>query len=545
MNVKKIKSLKFFFIIYLITSIINEINGFKCGSDFLEEKVGVINITHLENKNQENIYEDFSPIKIIVDYSNFNKTDSMTEETLSHAKLLIEDTIKEIEKFLGIQHRAINLRGYNRTIKEYCQITEIGKDYETYLIDNDVIVFPLFDESIGSNTLAAARYCLISNTNYRPIAGVLYINPWLSFNKKNTELYMKYLLIHEITHILVFSYNLFQRLGMINVDNETSIVYINSPKVLSKAKEHFNCSSLKGLPLENQGRAGAVGSHWETRYMLGDYMISNEYSDNVISDITLAVFEDSGYYRVKYYSGGLFKFGKNKGCDFFDKKCIIDGIPIFDEFCVSSNQPKCSPSRISKGRCQILNYTSIPAQYQYFENPNIGGFLYADYCPVSYSSNDDNNYFPTNCQFGISSLSEYGEKIGNNSFCFISSLIPYYFSTDLEVTTHAICYRVGCNKNTRQIIVYIGSLSVNCPTDGGNVTFSNFRGRIICPKYSELCNTDTTPLCNEMFDCLNRQIKSDYNEKQKENFTIFRSKSSFINLFFILRINLLLFIMMT
>ena len=111
-------------------------------------------------------------------------------------------------------------------------------------------------------------------------------------------------------------------------------IYGNSPKVLNKARQHFNCASLIGVPLEDQGETGSVGSHWEARYMLSYYMISTEYFDTTISDITLALFEDSGYYQVNYYSGGLFKFGKNEGCNFFNKKCIINGVTSFpNEFC--------------------------------------------------------------------------------------------------------------------------------------------------------------------------------------------------------------------
>ena len=40
--------------------------------------------------------------------------------------------------------------------------------------------------------------------------------------------------------------------------------------------------------------------------MLGDYMISSDYIEIIISDITLAYFEDTGFYKVNYYTGGLF-----------------------------------------------------------------------------------------------------------------------------------------------------------------------------------------------------------------------------------------------
>jgi hypothetical protein len=129
--------------------------------------------------------------------------------------------------------------------------------------------------------------------------------------------------------------------------------------------------------------------------------------------------------------------------------------------------------------------------------------------------------------------------MGNNSFCFVSSLIPYSIF-ELNITTHAICYKTGCNRNTKQVTVYIGSSSIDCPTNGGNVTFPDFRGRIICPKYSDICNTSSTTLCNEMFNCLSNKVKSgeeysDNNENRTKNegYTIFRSHSSSTNIKFI------------
>lgn len=74
------------------------------------------------------------------------------------------------------------------------------------------------------------------------------------------------------------------------------VSFINSPKVLTAARQHFNYPSLNGVPLENQGGTGSTGSHLESRYMLGDYTISSDYFDHVISDIALALFEDSGIY---------------------------------------------------------------------------------------------------------------------------------------------------------------------------------------------------------------------------------------------------------
>ena len=65
---------------------------------------------------------------------------------------------------------------------------------------------------------------------------------------------------------------------------------------------------------------GSALSHWEQRILLGDYMGAVIYQEEmVISEITLALLEDSGWYKINYYTGGLMRFGKNKGCDFMKK----------------------------------------------------------------------------------------------------------------------------------------------------------------------------------------------------------------------------------
>jgi leishmanolysin len=341
---------------------------------------------------------------------------------------------------------------------------------------------------------------------------------------------MKNLLLHEMTHILVFHPYLLEDLNMITKRN--SVYYVSSTNVVLKARQHFNCPTMIGVPLENQGGESSAGSHWEARHMLGDYMISTDYIDIVLSDITIAMFEDSGFYEVEYYSGGLFKYGKNKGCDFINKKCIAQSGPLFeDEFCVTPNEPMCSSSRTFKGLCRIYEYSSsIPSEYQYFSNPKYGGFMPANYCPVADSELSKTDYYPTSCKIGSSELSsDYGEIIGDNSFCFISSLLP--INSNNDVSSQAICYRVECDNNNKQIIVNIGSSSITCQTSGGTVTNpSGFKGSLKCPKYIDICSFEGNIICNGMFDCLNKNVKTSqdsYNyDESNENFINYRQPNS-------------------
>ena len=422
----------------------------------------------------------------------------------------------------------INLRIELIIIKENCEIENIDRNYQDFFLSSDLVIFPSFDSTLPKIALASAGMCMFLTQSVRPIFGVLNINPNLSFSIKNSDLYMKILILHELTHVLVFSPDLFELLGMTTkqIFDGSLVSVINTPKVLAVARQHYNCKSLTGIPLENQGSTGSAGSHWESRYMLGDYMISTDYMDNVISDITLALFEDSKIYKVNYYSGGLFKFGKNMGCSFFDKKCIEGGSTDFkEEFCTKKDEYFCSRSKINKGKCIINEFSkTIPDRYRYFDKDNLGGYEAANYCPVSNNIEKNGDYYPLNCRVGTSTFSsEYGEIIGNSSFCFISSLLPN--NSNINPSDRAICYKVECDSDNLKIIVNIGNNKVYCPTEGGIIDNpSGFKGTINCPEYYEICGQETEKegdICNDMFDCIHKKaetnIKSFKNLDQGNN----------------------------
>ena len=482
-----------------------------CGTDKLKLNLNSLKVPSKEKriaKLSKLNAGNYEPIKIGYDFSTLNKPSSMSNTIFNNIKSLLQETREYISKFLQVVHQNIDISDYFNDIIDVCEVSYIGSDYSNFLVKNDLIIWPFF-EDLDEGVIAAAAPCLIEHDTMRPIGGILYINKKLDFNIQNAEIYMKNILIHEITHILVFHPFFFYNLDLIGTRG--SINYISSPKVLEQARKHFGCDNLRGIVLENQGGVGSIGSHWESRYMLGDYMISTDYPDVAISDITLALFEDSGFYKVNYYSGGLFKFGKNKGCDFFDTKCIVNGKATFDEFCNVKDEPKCSSSRTLKSSCFIYDYESlIPYEYRYFGNSYKGGFWPADYCPVALEIFFDGteDYFPTHCQLGTSTLSkEYGETIGKNSFCFMSSLLPE--SSSNEISQMAICYEVECDTNNNNIIVKLGNENIICPTEGGLIdNISGFKGSINCPKYSDICN-DNGQICNEMFSCFDELSKKD------------------------------------
>ena len=191
----------------------------------------------------------------------------MSSSIFETVKTILKETRNEFSKILQVQHNDIDLTGAAEDIMEGCLLSTIGEGYEDFLIDNDLIIFPMFD-TLPSGVLAAAAPCLLHPETNRPVGGIVYINNNLDLGKTNTNFYMKNILLHEITHILVFHPTFFNYFNMITTYNGVS--YINSPKVLEKAKEHFGCSTIQRIALENDGGEGSAGSHWESRYMLGD-----------------------------------------------------------------------------------------------------------------------------------------------------------------------------------------------------------------------------------------------------------------------------------
>ena len=490
------------YILYLFLIIIQIITCWKCGADQLKIKPKGIDLAKYSNKRK--LASSYSAIRIISDYSNLRATSGISDSTIEQVKQLIDETCNEFSKILEVVPIGTQLSIGEDDIKYSCDVDNIGSGYQSYFLFSDLVIFPTFDSTLATNVLAAAGMCMYLTESIRPIYGVLLINPNLSFSKRNTK--------------LVFSPELFSSLGMMTtrIFDGSFVSFINSPKVLTTARQHFNCTSLNGVPLENQGGSGSAGSHWEARYLLGDYMISSDYFDNVISDITLALFEDSGIYKVNYYSGGLFKFGKNMGCEFFDNKCLEGGNTAFkNEFCTVNSEYICSRTKISRGQCILNEYSStIPKRYRYFSDSDVGGFEPANYCPVSNTVSQSSDYYHASCRVGSTSLSsDFGEVIGNSSFCFLSSLLPS--NSQLSSSSRSICYQVECDSENKQIIVNIGNNKVYCPTDGGTIDNpSGFKGSINCPEYYEICGQETEnegEICNDMYDCFDKKAETNIN----------------------------------
>ena len=336
-------------------------------------------------------------------------------------------------------------------------------------LDIDLLIFGKFEDMEGG-VLASATQVFVNSYTGQPIIGIVYINKNIDYlSNINLKEYLQSIFQHEFTHVLGFSGYIFERYFDI-LYYSYGTYYITSKKVIEVARKYFNCSSIYRIPLENYGGSGTVGSHWEARILLGEYM--NGYlfpEEQVISEFTLALLEDLGYYKANYYTGGLMRYGKNKGCKFIEDNCVNSSAQIDqffeNEFFDSIHSDYGIDNSCSSGR-QSRTYNIFwerPSYYnpEYFNDPKIGGYPPADYCPVpeSYPNETKYNFYVGHCLKGSdeygSAIKEKdlsykineeiklitGETYSDHSFCYLSSLInKANNSENYSSTVRAFCF---------------------------------------------------------------------------------------------------------
>ena len=537
------------FFILMITIQLYFINSYRCGFDDIEHRKSTfVSMEYDKRKLDSNTYE---PIRIFIDTTELD-TQGIGSSRLTTIKNALNRAASDYQKLLKV----IPISKFqfdeslSENIKSSCGVNTFDPRITGEGIDADIVILAKVYSGLGDKVIAASQKCIGIGKTGKPIMGFILINPNYVGTGGSSELFLKNTLFHEMAHILVFDPNLFQYFGNIGKTtlNEVEYYTIRSENVLSKARKHFNCDSLDGVLLENQGSSGSAGSHWEARIMLGDFMISTDYVENAISEITLALFEDSGWYQVNYYTGGLFRFGKGRGCSFIQNKCVTNGKSNFpNEFCVSQQGPRCTNSHLFYGVCYLKEYSSLPSKYQYFSISTLGGFEAADYCPIGYGNinSEISSFYSTSCVSGsaqYSDVQELGETIGQNSICVISTLRSNNYLEQLSEFTseRAICHKMTCDFTNKQIVFTIAGQTVTCPEEGGVLENpTGFTGLFECPEFNLVCTTYN--YCTDISGCLSAKSVSTlaFDSKtgtkipEDTNYDVKKSNSNVLNKYYL------------
>ena len=406
-------------------------------------------------------------------------------------------------------------------------------------------------KSLGDDIMAYSQIVDLDVTGV-PSFGVITLNNHFPESKLTSD-YLEALMLHEFTHLLGFHQKtiinenmneedgeddeeaeyfigIIQEQNIEDEDGSTKTLYFlnkeKSPKVFNYFSKFFGCDEIERIDLEMDVNNNI---HWPSRYLLGEYMTEFNYvEEKVISRFTLAFLEDLGYIKIKKYStGGLMRFGKNQGCNFLNKKCVNDGVKFENDFYYPNEntdptltEPSCSSGRLSRTVHKL--HADVPSGHQYFSGDlsSYGGLSYTDYCPVSEYDSYVSNLFKNSCSLkGLitnDAKNIYGEAISNNSFCALNTLVKKSESNSGGI--RAGCYNMFCT--TESLTIQVGEDYLVCPREGGKIASENYEGYILCPDYNLICTVVDDPesnedgnLCNDMFDCVEKEIE------EKETYT--------------------------
>ncbi|KAI0207674.1 Leishmanolysin-like peptidase [Lamellibrachia satsuma] len=274
------------------------------------------------------------------------------------------------------------------------------------------------ERCVVGSAVAYAAYCQLEGALDRPVAGYVNLCP----NDISTEPHnlhqMHATLKHEILHALGFSSGLYAffrdpqgepltkrspSTGKPDFNYETELYQwsekvvrevtrpswrvrganitrtfslLVTPRVVEEVRKHFACPTLEGAELENQGTLGTALTHWEKRVFENEAMTGSFTQHPVISRVTLALMEDTGWYQANYDFAEELTWGRGLGCDFVKWSCLewmqtraASGAPIYpfcDRVRSSPIRTECSPNQDSVAVCNLVEYrTKLPSMYQF------------------------------------------------------------------------------------------------------------------------------------------------------------------------------------
>ncbi|XP_021940334.1 leishmanolysin-like peptidase [Zootermopsis nevadensis] len=312
------------------------------------------------------------------------------------------------------------------------------------------------------------------------------------------------------------------------MDREVQVMV--TPRVVEEVRNHFGCWELEGAELEDQGEEGTALTHWEKRVFENEAMTGTHTQNPVYSRITLALMEDTGWYRANYSMAQPLSWGKDFGCDFAMKSCkewmdnkTMSGKSIHP-FCNKVKrdplETECTEDRSSVALCNLVEHQDkLPVMYQNFDSiPHVkpgqesyfgGSVSLADYCPYiqEFTWRSKNVIVRgSHCQYNENNPSQEKnfalEQYGSNSRCFDHTNQMWEECSCQQVRRWqhwgSGCYQFTCQAGRLHIMV--ANYTYTCYFPGQELSIliiSNgwlHRGALVCPPCEDLCQVELLQL---------------------------------------------------
>jgi len=138
-------------------------------------------------------------------------------------------------------------------------------------------------------------------------------------------------IIHEFAHVIAFiSFDQYQA-RYTKYDRASKVWYFNGPKTVKAMGNYYGCTAAevgKGMPIETMSRR-EPGGHWQEAALNDELMtpVGGEEPEKV-SPMTMAMFEDSGWYKSNYRYVENYTYRKGAGCKGLGNKSSCPNPPI-------------------------------------------------------------------------------------------------------------------------------------------------------------------------------------------------------------------------
>lgn len=394
----------------------------------------------------------------------------------------------------------------------------------------DTLIFVTVSESCAEDTLAVAGHCFLDPATHRPLAGYMTLckstleahvaeNGGMAAANMGAAAWGTWLdtIVHEVLHVLVYSgplFNEWQDLATGEPYGSAATVSVRydsgwlsdgvalaTPAVRREAAAILGCAEgVVGVPLENQGAEGTAESHWEMRAVGPDELMAGSTlpTRQTLSRLTLATFEDSGWYIPRYEAATPLadEWGAGEGCGFFWSDCRVsgDGTPWQDysgsHFCdpEAADMHTCTTGSTAIGACTAtplmdgcavrMAYSNGPCTDTSSDRPSgaFWGQMYGD--GAACMAVDESEQWK-----------RMGGPVGDSGVPADDANGAFLYTRDLA---GAGCFEVRCSEDMSSVNVVVGGLSQACP-EGQYVNLTDlggaWRGGRIgpCPPPNAIC----------------------------------------------------------
>jgi leishmanolysin len=427
---------------------------------------------------------NWHPMKVLIDFSHL---DELFQTNPTEYRYMVQFLFPIVRDWI---EKNLQVAGVNTTKVSYpmCHKVKVPAGLYKKEVQADLVIFVTAKNEPDESYVAWASSCELHGSSHRPTVGQVHMN--LSHLKTNFAMFYDVFatVIHEITHVLGFSVHMFDefidpktgfRLGKADVvnhmyENDREFKIIITPRVKSFVNSHFGCAAgtLPGAPLEDNGSSGSAGSHWEKLFFSSEFMSAASVTNPVISQLTIALLEDSGWYKFnkgKVIDGVTIDYEpffwlKDKGCGVFKEKC-----PMSSSSCPSADINKfgCSYDNTFRGVCRTVSFAN-------------GCSYYIPYHPWSQYDCRELNH--TNDEWK-SQGKRYGEERGTMSRCWNGDITNLKQRIGYKKSEN-FCFKSQCTSQGELSLVYKGK-SYPCTYDHQKIQINDgtVKGEITCPSH--------------------------------------------------------------